>query len=106
MLHRYPDQSVIFGSAGATVDHIAATQGDGYAFIYLPSNHEVIVEFRHIKGDAFKTWWYNPRTGEAVFIKDITGQPRESFRVPVTGVDWVLVIDDASRNFPEPGKTM
>jgi len=23
-----------------------------------------------------------------------------------TGADWVLVIDDASRNFPEPGKTM
>jgi len=104
MLHRYPDQSIIFGSAGGTVDHIAATQGDGYAFIYLPSNHEVIVEFRHIKGEAFKTWWFNPRNGEAIFIKDIEGRPRESFRVPVTGVDWVLVIDDASRNFAEPGK--
>ena len=106
MLHRYPDQSVIFGNAGGTVDHIAATQGDGYVFIYLPSNHEVIVEFRHIKGEAFKTWWYNPRTGEAVFIKDIEGQAREAFRVPVGGVDWVLVIDDAARNFPEPGKTL
>lgn len=104
MLHRYPDQSMIFGSAGGTVDHIAATQGDGYVFIYLPSNFEVIVEFRHIKGEAFEAWWYNPRNGEAEFIKEIEGHPRESFRVPVTGVDWVLVIDDASRDFSEPGK--
>jgi hypothetical protein len=82
---------------------MAATQGDGYAFIYLPSNFEVIVEFFYIKGETFRTWWYNPRTGEATFIKEITGHPREAFRVPVGGVDWVLVIDDASRNFPEPG---
>jgi hypothetical protein len=105
MLHRYPDQSVIFGSAGGTIDHIAATQGDGYVFIYLPSNQEVIVEFSQIRGDAFRVWWYNPRTGEAAWIQDITGHPRESFRVPVSGVDWVLVIDDASRDFPAPGKT-
>ena len=104
MLHRYPDQSIIWGSAGGTIDHIAATQGDGYAFIYLPSNFEVIVEFAHIQGEAFKSWWYNPRTGEASFIKEITGHPREAFRVPVSGIDWVLVIDDASRDFPEPGK--
>lgn len=106
ILHRYPDQSVIFGNAGGTVDHVAATQGEGYVFIYLPSNHEVIIEFRHIKGEMFKSWWYNPRTGEASFIKDIEGHPREAFRVPVTGVDWVLVIDDAAKNFPEPGKTL
>jgi len=104
MLHRYPDQSIIWGSSGGTIDHIAATRGDGYAFIYLPSNYEVIVEFAHIKGETFKSWWYNPRTGEANFIKEITGHPREAFRVPVSGTDWVLVIDDASRNFPEPGK--
>jgi len=104
MLHRYPDQSIIFGSAGGTIDHVAATQGDGYAFIYLPSNFEVIIEFRHIKGEKFKTWWYNPRNGEAIFIKEVEGEPRENFRVPVTGTDWVLVIDDASRNFPDPGQ--
>lgn len=106
MLQRYPDQSMIFGNAGGTVDHIAATQGDGYVFIYLPSNFEVIVEFRHIKGESFKAWWYNPRTGEAVFIREIEGHPREAFRVPVSGVDWVLVIDDASRDYSEPGKIL
>ncbi|MDF1575406.1 MAG: glycoside hydrolase family 140 protein [Bacteroidales bacterium] len=103
MLERYPDQSVISGNAGGTVNHIAATQGDGYAFVYLPSNFGVVIEFSRIKGDAFKTWWYNPRTGESTFIREVQGEPRERFTVPLAGVDWVLVIDDASKNFPEPG---
>ena len=105
MLKRYPDQSIISGSSGATVDHIAAAQGDGYAFVYLPSNFQVVIDFSRIRGENFKAWWYNPRTGDATFIRDIEGEPRERFTVPLAGVDWVLVIDDASRNFNEPGKT-
>lgn len=103
MLHRYPDQSIIFGSSGGSIDHMAATQGEGYAFIYLPSNPEVIVDFSRIKGNTFKTWWFNPRTGEATPIRDIEGEVRESFRAPVTGIDWVLVIDDATLGFAAPG---
>jgi hypothetical protein len=105
MLERYPDQSIIFGSAGGTFDHIAATQGEGYAFVYLPSNFEVAIEFSRIKGDHFKTWWYNPRTGEATFIREVNGHPRESFKVPVAGVDWVLVLDNAAYDFVAPGNT-
>lgn len=104
MLDRYPDQSIILKGDECSINHIAATQGSGYAFVYLPSNREVQIDFSRIKGETFKTWWYNPRTGEASFIKEINGHPRESFRVPVSGVDWVLVIDEASRNFSEPGK--
>ncbi|MCK4745863.1 MAG: glycoside hydrolase family 140 protein, partial [Bacteroidales bacterium] len=104
MLKRYPDQSIIWGPAGGTTDHIAATQGEGYAFVYLPSNPQVIIDFSRIRGDSFKTWWYNPRTGEATFIKEVEGEVRESFRVPVSGVDWVLVIDNATYIFNEPGK--
>jgi len=105
MLERLPDQSIIFGSAGGTIDHIAATRGKGYAFVYLPSNFEVVVDFSRLEGDSFRTWWYNPRTGEATAIREINGHPRERFAVPVAGVDWVLVIDNAAYNFAEPGKT-
>jgi hypothetical protein len=105
MLERVPDQSILYGTAGGTIDHIAATQGEGYAFVYLPSNFDVVIDFSRIKGDSFKTWWYNPRTGRATYIRDITGHPRERFTVPVAGVDWVLVIDDAAFEFEEPGNT-
>jgi hypothetical protein len=104
MLNRYPDQSIIYGSSGGTFDHIAATQGVGYAFVYLPSNFEVVIEFSRIRGERFKTWWYNPRTGEATFIREVEGEPRECFRVPVSGVDWVLVIDNADYSFNIPGQ--
>lgn len=103
MLKRYPDQSVIFGNAGGTIDHIAATQGEGYVFVYLPSNFDVGIDFSRIKGETFNTWWYNPRTGEVTPIREVKGEPREHFSVPVAGVDWVLVIDDAAKEFSEPG---
>jgi hypothetical protein len=105
MLQRYPDQSVLSGSSGGTFDHIAATRGEGYAFVYLPSNFEVTIEFSRISGEKYTTWWYNPRTGEATFIREIEGEPRETFRVPVSGVDWVLVIDNAAYNFNKPGQS-
>jgi hypothetical protein len=105
MLERRPDQSVIFGSAGGTIDHIAATRGEGYAFVYLPSNFDVVIDFSRLEGNSFKTWWYNPRTGEATVIREINGHPRERFVVPVAGVDWVLVIDNMANDFFEPGNT-
>ena len=36
--------------------------------------------------------------------QEVEGEARESFRVPVSGVDWVLVIDNATYIFNEPGK--
>ncbi len=104
MLGRVPDQSIIWGYSGGPMDHMAATRGEGYAFIYLPMNSEVIVEFSKIDGNTFRTWWFNPRNGEATPIKEVVGEPRESFRVPVSGIDWVLVIDNQDYAFPEPGQ--
>lgn len=105
MLERVPDQSIIWGNAGGTIDHVAATQGNGYAFIYLPSASDVIIDFSRIEGDTFRTWWFNPRTGEATAGKDVEGEARENFRVPVSGVDWILVIDKRDFDFPEPGQS-
>ena len=103
MLDRYPDPSIIWGSAGGTIDHIAATQGEGYAFVFLPSNPEVIIDFSRIRGERFRTWWYNPRTGEAVPDRDVEGGSRVAFLTPVSGVDWILVIDDTGYGYPPPG---
>ena len=103
MLDRYPDPSIIWGSAGGSIDHMAATQGEGYAFVFLPSNPEVIIDFSRIRGERFRTWWYNPRTGEAVPGREVEGGSRVAFRTPVSGVDWILVIDDTSYDYPPPG---
>jgi hypothetical protein len=106
MLDRVPDQSIIWGSSGGTIDHVAATKGKGYAFVYLPSNPDVTVDFSRMEGLWFHTWWYNPRTGEATPIRDVEGESRETFRVPVSGIDWVLVVDRAELEYPPPGVVM
>jgi hypothetical protein len=106
MLDRVPDQSIIWGSSGGTIDHIAATQGQGYAFIYLPSNPDVMIDFSRIEGNTFRTWWFNPRTGEATPGRDIEGEASENFRAPVSGVDWVLVIDNRDFNYKAPGQNL
>jgi hypothetical protein len=54
MLDRFPDQSILWGNTGGTIDHIAATRGEGYAFVYLPSNAEVTIDFSRIQGGRLK----------------------------------------------------
>jgi len=59
-----------------------------------------------IVGASFRAWWFNPRDGRAQLIGVVgageTGQfspPGE----PGEGHDWVLVLDDASREYQAPG---
>lgn len=105
MLSRVPDQSLIWGNSGESIMHIAATRGDGYAMVYLPANRSVTLDFNRFSGNSFRCWWFNPRTGVSEKARDVEGNPREHFLVPVAGVDWVLVIDEKKRDFHAPGNS-
>jgi len=52
-----------------------------------------------------KAWWFNPRTGEATAIGEFPNTGEREFISPNPGeeLDWVLVLDDARKNFPTPG---
>ncbi|MDD4426767.1 MAG: putative collagen-binding domain-containing protein, partial [Mariniphaga sp.] len=58
-----------------------------------------------IKGDDVIAWWYNPRNGEATKIGLFPNTGSKEFCPPEKGevLDWVLVLDDASKKYPEPG---
>jgi hypothetical protein len=101
--NRIPDQSLIESGQGNYANHVAATRGDGYAMVYLPANREVTVNPAKLRADKLIGWWFNPRTGESEKIGEFPADEPHQFDTPVDGVDWVLVLDDASRNFPEPG---
>jgi hypothetical protein len=107
MLERTPDQALIIGdNSPRAVEHIAAMRGaDGaYAFIYLPAGIEkVTANTRWISGPTLRSWWYNPRTGAADKPEDFDETDTHDFTAPPGGDDWVLVLDDASKNFPPPG---
>jgi hypothetical protein len=55
-----------------------------------------------ISGTAANAWWYSPSNGAATFIGAYDTVGTQVFTAPDTN-DWVLVLDDASQNYPPPG---
>ncbi len=108
MLSRVPDQSLIPGRVGFGYDHIAATRGDGYMFVYSPMGDALRVRLGAISGARVKAWWYDPRSGAATAIGEFDNKGVREFDPPgefARANDWVLVIDDVSRRYPAPGRT-
>jgi len=103
---RVPDQSLIANEYIPETDMITATRGDGYAMVYIPTGWTAEVRLEKLHADSLKAWWYNPRNGEATEIDVFKASGIQSFVPPSQGRgnDWVLVLDDNSRNFPQPGK--
>jgi hypothetical protein len=56
---------------------------------------------------TLNAFWFDPRNGEAKFIETIEGTGNRSFTPPTNGRgnDWILVLDDKSKNFRLPGDT-
>jgi hypothetical protein len=104
-LERIPDQALIVGDAGQGGDHVQATRGrDGsYALIYLPSGKPVAIDLEKLHWAEVVAWWFDPTTGQAKPGDRLSRGGRVTFTPPAGGRDWVLVLDDAARNFPPPG---
>ncbi|MEZ8216557.1 putative collagen-binding domain of a collagenase [Candidatus Fervidibacteria bacterium JGI MDM2 SSWTFF-3-K9] len=48
---------------------------------------------------------YDPRTGKAELIGEFKRNRERTFTPSGTGeTDWVLVLDDAGKDFPPPGQ--
>jgi hypothetical protein len=76
-----------------------------YAMVYAPVGRRFTVRMDAIAGPKVKTWWYNPRTGEATVIGTFDSHGQRQFTPPNQGemLDWVLVLDDADKGYPAPG---
>jgi Protein of unknown function (DUF4038)/Putative collagen-binding domain of a collagenase len=101
---RVPDQSLIVNQQ-AGYDHLQATRGNDYAFIYTPTGLTLEVNMGKISGESVKASWYNPKDGSSKLIGEFENKGVASFTPPSTGIgnDWVLVLDDANADFPLPG---
>jgi hypothetical protein len=111
-LTRIPDQRVIrsdlnwgLGYVQATRDGTVGKSDSTYVMVYFPQHQKVLLDVGKIAAKTLRGWWFNPRDGQA-------GQPREfanagmmEFQPPtaVEGEDWVLVVDDAGKDYPAPG---
>ena len=78
-----------------------------YAMVYAPIGREFSVKADMLKAEKITAWWYCPRTGKAQKIGSFEndGTPL-TFTPPTPGeaMDWVLVLDDAAKRYPAPGK--
>ena len=113
-LTRIPDDSVIVTDRVATslpgtgTRHFAATRDESgsYAMVYAPVGRAFKVRMDKITGKQVSAWWFNPRDGLARFIGQFPTLGEREFLSPNNGehLDWVLVLDDATKGFPTPGQ--
>ena len=103
MFDRVPDKSLITDGLGAN-DRIQATRGNDYIFVYSAQGKKFTVNTNKISGNELVANWYNPRNGEVKNIGKVPKKARHEFTPPTSGYghDWVLVIDDAGKNYTLP----
>src|SRR5690606_39184869 len=67
VLGRIPDQSMIVDNQEENPDYVIATrdQHGTYAMFYFPTGKKTKLDLKELKGAKFKSWWYDPRTGNA-----------------------------------------
>jgi hypothetical protein len=105
-LSRIPDQGMILSEVGQRGEHVQATRDSAgsYAFVYLPTPRPVTVETGVIRSAWLRAWWYDPRTAKSQLIGDYPTGGGRTFIPPSEGPDWVLGMDDASRQLALPGQ--
>ena len=103
---RIPDPSLIVGDPGKGGFHLQATRDrEGtYAFVYFPLNDQTAqIDLGKLSAKKIRAWWYDPRTGVGTLLGEFDGAGQREFRTPPQGPDWVLVLDDAGKNYLPPG---
>ncbi len=107
-LSRIPDQSIVLDHQDDDGQYVIATRDreGSYAMVYYPTGKPVRLDLSALNGDELKTWWFDPRTGNAYQATQII-KAAEVYITPPTmgkGHDWVLVVEDAGQGFGAPGK--
>jgi hypothetical protein len=112
-LSRVPDDSFIVTDRvptsvpGMGRYHFSGTRdADGsYAMVYAPIGRTFTVRMTVITGSRVNAWWFNPRNGRSTSIGTFPNTGDRAFTPPDKGemIDWVLVLDDASKPFGSPG---
>ncbi len=110
---RVPDQSIIVADQVATsipgagrYQFVASRDEAGsYAFIYAPIGRTFRVNGNSLSGTKLSAYWYNPRNGNSTKLGAFNKSNSMEFSPPDLGesLDWILVLDDADKNYPPPG---
>ena len=99
-----PDQSVVASGLGEGESHIQAARAEDGSFLiaYLPHGNPVGIHMNRISSRDVQARWYDPRVGTWHNIGGFPNTGTRVFVAPSGGDknDWVLVLEDAKRNYP------
>ncbi len=103
---RIPFQEIIKNDYVPETDYMVGSRGKDYIFVYIPTGWEASLDLSLCGWERSKVWWYNCQTGEAKQSEEIENKNIKAFK-PDTGGrgnDWVLVLDNADKDFGIPGQ--
>ena len=104
ILDRIPDQTLVVENNLSAYERIQATRGNDYAFIYTALGKPFTVNLGKISGSKLSAIWFNPKNGEVKDAGKLDNNGTKQFTPPTSGYgqDWVLVLDDTSKNYLKP----
>ena len=100
-----PDQTIVANnlSSGSTIVCKRTAQS---AMCYVPDAVITEINTHKVSGDYIKVWLMSPRTGMVKYVGIFENRGTHAITMPTFEgpmQDWILLIDDASVNFPVPG---
>jgi hypothetical protein len=103
---RQPASGRLVSPQGTPVEAIRACRGaDGsWMIAYLPLGQRARINGTNLTGDRLHVRWLNPRTGQVTDGGERDRAPEMHCTPPYDphGRDWVLLIDDVTRAYPNP----
>jgi hypothetical protein len=97
------DTTVVLSVVGASTGRLQASRAtDGsFLMVYSPDGRAFELDLRVLSGDVTRLWWFDPRTGDSRLVEETSADTVSM--IPPSTEDWVLVADDAARDFAPPG---
>lgn len=103
---RVTDPAAIDGDEAEKYDRVLVTKGNEFLMAYTYTGRTFKLKLGRILGAKLTAWWYSPKTGVAKKFGTFKNNGSKFFDPPgnkANGNDWVLVLEDASKNWKAPG---
>ena len=106
-LKMVPDQTILADVYGQDKNEIRAAGGSDKSFVivYTPYGNPIHLNLEKLNANTLNGYWYNPREALSQKIESFENtQKVMAFTPPSSGArtDWVLVLDDKQKNYPDP----
>lgn len=106
-LEMIPDQSVldsVYGQDKRTI-RSARNADSSFVIVYSSFGNPVHLRTGTLAADTISGYWCNPREGKSIPVTAFANPNTvKVFVLPSSGdrTDWVLVLDDAEKSYPDP----